>query len=459
MVIMIFRYKFVFAAIFLIIFDKSYSQVSLEAKIGQMIMTGFSGTTATDSLKYDLKYRNQGGVALYAANITNPNQLKILTTQLSSFSTEPLFIGVDQEGGKVARLGVNNGYSASNSAYRLGTIINREDSTRQTALMMANWLKTGGINFNFAPVVDVNVNPTNPVIGALERSFSANPITVASHARWFRDEFHKRGIFTALKHFPGHGSSQTDSHLGFTDITSTWSDMELIPYKSLIASGDVDLIMVGHLFNRNLDTSFPASLSQKVITNLLRDSLKFNGVVISDELFMKAISDNFTFDYAIELCIKSGTDIMLFSTDIYNKRSLTGYLIETISAKVRLGVIPEQLINNAYDRIMNLKKRLVSSIQYISQSSQDEDIRVSNYPNPFNAESTIKYNLPKTGMVRIIVYDALGREVTTLVDAITEKGEHSVKFNSGNYSLSSGVYFYQIKSDYGYKIGKMLLLR
>ncbi len=456
---MFFRYKLAVVFLLLIICSKNYSQVTLEAKIGQMIMVGFSGTTVSDSLKYDLKYRNLGGVVLFAANVKSPSQLSALTSQLKFFSSEPLLIGIDQEGGKVARLNQNNGYAPSNSAFQLGTVINREDSTRQTAKIMAEWLRSGGVNLDLAPVVDVNVNPNNPVIALKERSFSSDPNNVANHARWFRDEFRKKDIFTALKHFPGHGSSQTDSHLGFTDITSTWSDLELIPYKSLINSGDVDLIMAGHLFNRNLDTSFPASLSDKVIKGLLRDSLKFTGVVITDELFMKAISENYTFDYAIELCVKSGVDILLFSTNIYNNRSLTDYLIENISAKVRNGIIPQNIINEAYERIMRLKKKLITNVRYVFQSQTAEDVKLLNYPNPFNSESIIKYNLPKSGKVKLIVYDALGREVATLINTVMEKGEHSLRFNAGAYALSSGVYFYQLITDYDIQIRKMVMIR
>lgn len=437
----------------------SFSQVSLEDKIGQMIMVGFSGIEVPDSLKYDLQYRNLGGVVLFASNVKNPQQLLTLTTQLKKISKTFLFIGIDQEGGKVARLSQTNGYEATNSAYRLGSIINFEDSTRYTASKMAEWLYTGGININLAPVVDVNVNLLNPVIGMKERSFSDDPFVVTKHAKWFRSEFNKKGIFTTLKHFPGHGSSKTDSHLGFTDISDTWTVNELIPYKELIQTNSLDFVMVGHLYNRSLDSIYPASLSEKVITGLLRDSLKFNGIVISDELFMKAITDNYTFDYAIELCIKAGTDILLFSTNLYNKRSITGYLIETISEKVKKGIIPEQLINNSYDRIMRYKNRLLTNIKYYTKINTHNDIIISNYPNPFNSESKIKFSLPESGKIKIIIFDALGKEIITLIDSQFDKGEYIINFDANKLNLCSGVYFYTLFTKNNIITKKMLLLK
>jgi len=453
------KFKVVFLFLFFVfLINNSYSQ-SLEEKIGQMIMVGFTGTDVPDSLKYDIEKRNLGGIVLFASNITNPIQLKTLTNKLKLLSKEKLFIGVDQEGGKVARLNQNNGYEASNSAYYLGTIINREDSTRFTAAKMATWLNDGGINLNLAPVVDVNVNPLNPVIALKERSYSDNPFTVTNHAKWFIEEFNKKGVLTVLKHFPGHGSSMTDSHLGFTDITNTWKEIELIPYKELINKNSIDFIMIGHLYNKYLDSLYPASLSKKVVTELLRDSLKFKGLVISDELFMNAISDNYTFDFAIELCIKSGTDILLFKTNIYNKRSLVGYIIETVSDKVRKGIIPEELINNSYERIMKFKNKFISTVKCAKEILDNENIYLINYPNPFNSETIIKFSLPESGDVRFIVYDALGKEVAVLVNDFLNKGQYVIHFNSKDYKISSGVYFYTIFTKEKIITKKMLLMK
>lgn len=451
----------------------SFSQPALKEKIVQMIMVGFSGTTVPDSLRYDIQNRKLGGIVLFGANITNPSQLKNLTTQLQSYGNNQLLISVDQEGGRVARLNQNNGFAASNSAYKLGTIFNLEDSTRQTAKVMAGWLSQNGINVNLAPVADVNVNPNSPAIGKLDRSFSKYPAIVGNHISWFMDEFHKKNILTTLKHFPGHGSAATDSHLGFTDITTTWADSELVPFKFAIDLNEAEMIMIGHLFNANIDSVYPASLSFKTITKLLRDSLHYNGVVISDELFMQAISANYTLEEAVELCINAGTDILLFNKSIYDNKSLVGYLVNVIDSKVNLGVIAESLIDSSYNRIQRLKLKLVTDIQFAETEIPQEFILYQNYPNPFNPSTKIRYTIPlnlpdgKAGVkgetlnVILKVYDVLGNEIETLVDEYKPAGSYEVEFNtsSGIRNLVSGIYFSQLRVGSRVETKKMILLR
>jgi len=312
----------------------TFAQTDLRHKISQMLMIGFQGKSVTDTMLInDLNKRGVGGVILFAANIESPTQLNQLTTQLKSYSSIPLFISVDQEGGKVARLNATNGYQSTYSAFKIGTYFNNEFDTRGWAGQMATWLSSAGINIDLAPVADVDVNPTSPAIGALDRSFSKIPDSVYQHCFWFIDEFHQRNIFNTLKHFPGHGSAATDSHLGFTDITNTWADSELIPFRKLIASGYNDFIMSGHLFNSNLDPNYPASLSNKVLTELLRDSLKFKGLIITDGMFMGAISNNYTFDKAVELAINAGNDVLLYTANNLNGKSLVDSVVNIVMNK------------------------------------------------------------------------------------------------------------------------------
>lgn len=442
------------------------AQPTLRDKIGQMLMVGFSGTTVPDSLSYDIQNRNLGGVVLFGANISSPNQLLSLTNQFQTLASNRLLISVDQEGGKVARLNQTNGFTSTNTAYKLGTIINLEDSTRQTAGMMAEWLKQTGFNVNLAPVADVNVNQNSPAIGKLERSFSKFPQQVADHAQWFIDEFQNKNIITTLKHFPGHGSAATDSHLGFTDVTTTWADSELIPYRNLIAQDKVDMIMIGHLFNSNIDSLHPASLSIETITRLLRDSLHYNGVAISDELFMNAISANYTLEDAVELCIKAGTDILLFNRSIYNSKSLVGYLIDVISLKVNLGIVSAALIDSAYNRIQLLKQKFITNIKLADGDIPNEFILYQNFPNPFNPTTKIRYSVPsdvkrEKANVVLKVYDILGNEVTTLVDEYKSAGIYEVNFDPAARNLypASGIYFYQLRIGDQAQTRKMILLR
>ena len=196
-------------------------------------------------------------------------------------------------------------------------------------------------------------------IGALGRSFSANPDTVVFHAGIFIDEHQKRGILNGCKHFPGHGSATADSHLGLTDVTQTWSEIELEPYRQLIKAGKCPMVMSAHVFNQNLDTAYPATLSHKILTGILRGQLGFNGVIVSDAMEMKAITEQYGQEEAIGLAINAGCDILVFSNNIseYNP-DVVPDVVSIILALVDEGKISEQRIDQSYERIMQLKTSL-----------------------------------------------------------------------------------------------------
>lgn len=438
----------------------AYSQVSLQDKIGQMIMVNFSGTVVPDTLAADLSNRNLGGVLFFAANITGPVQAASLVDAIKSISLTPPFIAIDQEGGRVARMGKNNGYESTPTHYRLGTTVNREDSTRFWAAKMAGWLEAAGINVNFAPVVDVNVNPQSPAIGALSRSFSKFPDTVARHAGYFIDEFKKKKITTALKHFPGHGSATTDSHNGFTDVSQTWADSELNPYRTLINTGYDGMVMTGHLFNSNWDNTYPASLSHNVTTRMLRDSLGFQGVVVTDELFMQAITNEFTIDTAIVLAVKAGADILLFNRNIYEERSLVQRVIDLIAGKVESGEISEARINQSYNRIMNLKNSIISDLDNETASGRDEfplNYGLKNYPNPFNPATRLEVTVAEPGDIKLLLYNEAGEELMVVYQGWAEAGNHNYELTLQNYP--SGVYFVRLTTGNINRMHKIVLLR
>ncbi|OQX83339.1 hypothetical protein B6D60_10635, partial [candidate division KSB1 bacterium 4484_87] len=233
-----FSRKFAIGVFFIFLMTNIGFAQTLREKIAQMVMVGFQNNSEFyDTLLVDISERNLGGVLLFKHNLQSPAQIKQLTNELKQYSHIPLLISTDEEGGVVARLNKSNGFENTYTAYQLGTIFNNEDTTRCTAGMMADWLWQTGININLAPVVDVNVNPVSPAIGRLQRSFSADPWTVFRHAKWYVDEFQKKQVICTLKHFPGHGSATADSHSGFTDITATWADSELVPYQQLCAEG------------------------------------------------------------------------------------------------------------------------------------------------------------------------------------------------------------------------------
>ena len=430
---------------------------SLEDKIGQMIMVGFlPNSEFEDTLYYDLQNRNLGGVLLFAANIESPSQVVEQTTLMHGAAATPLLIATDQEGGIVARLDEQNGYIKTHSAYQLGTVFNSEDSTRAQASLMASWMNDAGININLAPVVDVNVNPTSPAIGNLGRSFSSDPMRVVQHSFWTVDEYENAGIITSLKHFPGHGSALTDSHLGSTDVTSTWSDSELIPYQELISAGYNGMVMTAHIFNSNWDANYPASLSENVIQNLLRDSLEFNGVVLSDEMFMSAISQNYDFEEAVVLAVNAGNDILLFRKNEYNGNSLVAEVVNIIKQKISDGLIQENRINEAYARITELKNML-TEIEEKEDAIFPETFSLQTYPNPFNISTNIVINLTQSEPVGLKIYDVTGRLIYSNKYFNMSPGKHVIKFNADN--LSSGMYIVRVDVPGNFTTGKILLLK
>jgi beta-N-acetylhexosaminidase len=185
--------------------------------------------------------------------------MRNLIADLQAAARIPLLIATDQEGGRVSNLNANNGFSQSPLAYAMG-LRTAERYSEQIGDEFAHWFCEVGLNTDFAPVVDLRLQPGN-VIG--DRSFSADPDTVVLNASWFIDAFRRRHLITALKHFPGHGSSIGDSHAGFTDVSDTWTEAELEPFKRLIDAGQADLIMTAHIFNSRIDSLFPATLCTK----------------------------------------------------------------------------------------------------------------------------------------------------------------------------------------------------
>ena len=357
------------SALILLTTAQSFSQKdSMDIKIGQMLMVGFRGFTIDPTMQIvdDIKSGRVGGVILFdydvplkkaERNIRDATQVKKLTAQLQSHTKIALLIAVDQEGGKIARLKEKYGFPRSVSQQYLGRI-DDEDTTRTRARETAKLFRSMWLNMNMAPVLDVNVNPDNPIIGKLERSFSSDPDVVTKHARWMLEEFRDMRILAAAKHFPGHGSSRSDSHLGFVDVTETYRMEELDPYRLLIQEKKLGCIMTAHVLNAHLDAEYPATLSKKVIQNLLRDSLGFDGVVISDDMGMKAITEQYGLEQAIVLAINAGVDLLVFGNNLTYDELIAKKAVKIIRENVEAGKIPSSRIEESYRRIMKLKKFL-----------------------------------------------------------------------------------------------------
>ncbi|MEA2078061.1 MAG: glycoside hydrolase family 3 N-terminal domain-containing protein [Candidatus Marinimicrobia bacterium] len=440
-----------------------YALDSLSFKIGQMIMVGFyPSSNFEDTLYYDIEHRNLGGVILMGYNLDDPTQIAELTNSLQVPADTPLLIATDQEGGVVARLDETNGYARTDRALALGNI-NSEDTTRAQASLMAGWLSQAGINTNLAPVADVNVNPSSPAIGYYGRSFSADPYVVANHCRWFYSEFKDRDIISTLKHFPGHGSAEGDSHDGFTDITNTWSESELIPYTEMINSGYNDMIMTGHLYNAQLDSIYPATLSQPTLTGLLRDSLGFQGVIISDAMGMRAISNNYSFIESVVQAIHAGVDILLYTGNEKYDRSVVGLIIDVLGSAVDSGLISEARIDESYDRIMALKTETNTAIAP-SQPLIADTFELRAYPNPFNSSTKISFHIDQDlhETIEISIYSIAGQLIQRNFVAVNGAGDYDILWNGTSMngtSLPSGTYIYVLKIGNRMLSGKMTLLK
>ncbi len=349
----------------------------VDTMIGQMLMFGFSGTEPSEkgpqAIARQLCEGTIGGVILLGHNVKSGKQVKRLTALFkgAGATTTPL-IAIDQEGGKVQRLGPRQGYKAIPRPATVASKLSPEQAF-QVYLEAARQVRNAGFNVNLGPVVDVNVNPKNPIIGRLGRSFGAKASTVVAYAQAFIEAHHRIGILTALKHFPGHGSSRRDSHKGFVDISKTWQrERELAPFSAL-ANDDAygDMVMSGHLYHSALspDGREPATLSSSAINGLLRTQMGYQGVVITDDLEMGAIRNNFKFRDTIIKAVRAGNDILLISNSARPDRDMPSKVIALIKQAVTSGELEMNALENAFERIRRLKQKLAMLEQKTAQQN------------------------------------------------------------------------------------------
>jgi beta-N-acetylhexosaminidase len=340
----------------------------LDSMIGQMIMVGFSGSGERDAgviaVRDQLAKGTIGGVVLYPENIGAPDALRALTALLRNAKSSPIpFIAVDQEGGLVQRLTRRNGHSYFPSARSVGrnpSFASSESAERLYATM-AEELAEAGFNLNFGPVVDLNLNPDNPVIGGRDRSFSADPNTVTMLASAFIIAHRDANIVTVAKHFPGHGSSHVDSHKALADVSQTWREIELEPYRTLAKGGLLDGVMIGHLYHPRFSDGarLPASLSGRAVQALrAKGYIGFQGVVVSDDMEMGAVRDHYSFEERVIKAVNAGTDLLVFSNVTLRDPELGPKIHTVIADAVRDGRISRARVEKAYGKIRLLKRRL-----------------------------------------------------------------------------------------------------
>jgi len=334
----------------------------LRQRIARLLIVGFRGLTINDddAIAQSIAEDGLGGVILFdhdeavgTRNIASPDQVGQLVAALRALAPgRELIVAIDQEGGKVARLSPKWGFPAVASEEAIGP---KGDAAVQAwAEGIAGTLASVDINLNFAPVVDLNVNPTNPAIGALDRAFSADPRVVSRDAEIEMTAHRERAIKTALKHFPGLGSATANTDFGVADVTKTWHDVELDPYRDLLGLGLVDMIMAAHVVNGQVDGSAPASLSHKTVTGLLRGELGWDGVVVTDDMGAAAIRQAFGLKDAIGLALNAGNDLLLFANQHEYDPALATKVLDIAEGLVHDGTVAESRINEAVGRVAAL---------------------------------------------------------------------------------------------------------
>ena len=343
------------------------SKMSLGDKIGQMILAGISGTTMDTNTKKLISQFHVGGIIFYKNNFETPAQTIQLVNQMKAEnrSNLPLLLGADQEGGRVTRL--PGGLANFPPNKQIGKVNNPEFSYK-VGTLLGHELKEFGLNLNFAPVLDINSNPNNPVIG--DRSFGNNSEIVSKLGIQTMKGIQSQNVIPTIKHFPGHGDTSVDSHLELPIVNKSLKELkklELIPFERAIDDG-ADVVMVAHILLPELDKTNPASMSKAVMTDLLRKQLRFEGVIITDDMTMGAITEHFDIGKAAVESVKAGSDIILVGHDYNNVVKITS----SLKTAIQSGEISEQRLNESLERIIELKRKYSINDKKIGNPDIDE---------------------------------------------------------------------------------------
>ncbi|TDC40707.1 glycoside hydrolase family 3 [Micromonospora sp. 15K316] len=341
-------------------------EAALRRKIASLLVVGFRGDRVGRDDWIVRAIRNGlGGVILFdrdletdaERNIRSPQQVTTLIRDLKSAAPgRRLIVSIDQEGGRTARLNPSNGFPATRSEAEIGAE-NSATATREWARGLVASLTRIGVNLNYAPVVDLNVNPESRAIGRLDRSFSANPDVVVSNAT---EEIHAHraaGVKTSIKHFPGIGSAAGNTDFEVVDVSDTWNRVELEPFRRLIRAGAADSVLVAHVLNRQLDPNRPASLSPAVVTNLLRGELGWQGPVVSDDMQAAAITRRHGSAEAVRLALQAGVDLLVFANQQVYDPEIVGKTVDAVVDLVRRGQLSQERIDTSVARVDTLRPK------------------------------------------------------------------------------------------------------
>jgi len=330
--------------------SKLLEEMTLEEKIGQMMIIHYREPKLDETLNNMLKTIKPGGFIFFKENLVTYEDSLELIKNIKDSAKIPMFLSIDQEGGKVDRLKTIKGISFSNmpTMSEIGKT-NDEEIAYGTGAQIAHNLKMLDLNMNFAPVLDIYSNPKNTVIGT--RSFGDNAEIVSKMGLALSKGLKDNNIIPVYKHFPGHGNTETDSHIDLPIVSKTKEELlkeEIIPFQKAIAN-DADVIMIGHLAVPSITNSYiPASLSKKIITSFLKEEIGYQNLVITDALNMKALTNNYSEKEIIEKSINAGVDILLMPENPINA-------VNVIKEGITSGSIKEEQINNSVKKILNLK--------------------------------------------------------------------------------------------------------
>ena len=339
-------------------FNQAYG-VTIEDMVGQKLMVGFHGNSHSRQFKTVLKQIEKGqvgGVIIFKHNFKNKKELLEITNKINnSKAPHKPFIAVDEEGGVIQILNSKNGFKDFISAKKIVLLNDNVAHTQYSNI--AKMLKDAGFNVNFSPTVDLNLNKDS-IINKKERSFSADPNVVNKYAEIIIDEHFREKIITSLKHFPGHGSLASDTHKGFSDASNSWDVIELEPYKKLINKNNLQTVMVSHVFINKIDSTYPTSMSENAVKKLLREEIGFNGVVVTDDLQMGAIKNNYSLDEVISKTSKASADILLFANYFEPDMKIPKKAVKIIKKAIENGDLTVEEIEKSYNRIIELKNNL-----------------------------------------------------------------------------------------------------
>ncbi|MEH7179193.1 beta-N-acetylhexosaminidase [Neobacillus vireti] len=328
--------------------------MTMEEKVGQMLMFGLEEDHLTDKTIKFIQDHHIGGMILFRENINNANQLVQLTNQIKEINSEtsklPIFISVDEEGGLVSRMPPEIKNLPKSAV--IGNV-NSKKIADQVGVAIGERVGAFGFNMTMAPVLDINSNPNNPVIG--ERSFGNNEKVVTEMGLAEMKGIQGKNVIPVIKHFPGHGDTDVDSHKGLPVIEhdlDRLTSLEFIPFQKAIEQ-DADMVMAAHILLPKIDQNYPSSLSREVITGLLKEQIKFKGVVITDDLTMGAILKNYEIGDAAVKAIQAGNDIVLVCHGYENQEKV----LRAVLNAVQNGDISEKQINDSVYRILSLKEK------------------------------------------------------------------------------------------------------